>query len=83
MEHLRLTSVRLDPETLRKIDAVAEAHYYLTRSSIINAILTNVVNCSDEDTLWRIIRTYAPHTCGYMINFRVDKERLANLPHDD
>lgn len=81
MEKLKLVSVRLETDTLRKIDEIAEKYPYFTRSTIINRILSNIINCSDEKTLWKIISTISPNTCGYAAEFYVDKEKLENLPH--
>lgn len=81
MEKLKLVSVRLEPDTLKKIDVIASKHSYWKRSTIINRILSNIINCSDKETLWKIISTISPHTCGYTVEFYVDKEKLENLPH--
>lgn len=83
MENLKLVSVRLDPDTLRKIDELAKRYDYYTRSSIINNILTNIINCSDGSNLWKIISTYSPHTCGYTVDFHVDKEKLEKVKYND
>lgn len=80
MENLKLVSVRLNPKTLDKIDELAKRHDYYTRSSIINNLLKAVLFCSSEAVLWRLMSTYSPETCGYTIDFHVDREKLANLP---
>ena len=38
----QLISTRLDCETLKKIDEMAESHFYWKRSTIINAVLEAV-----------------------------------------
>lgn len=83
MEKLKLVSVRLDPDTVRKIDEIATRYNYYKRSTIINLILTNIIKCADGRTLWKILSTYSPHTCGYKVVFQVDKDKLDNLPHED
>lgn len=82
-EKLQLISVRLDPKVLRKIDEMAKKHDYYTRSSIINNLLNACVMCSNGGSLWRMVSTYSPETCGYTVDFHVDKEKLKNLPHDE
>lgn len=82
MENLKLVSVRLNPKTLDKLDDIAARHNYYTRSSIINRLLNAVLFCSSDEILWRLISTYSPETCGYTVDFHVDREKLANLPYD-
>lgn len=82
MENLKLISIRIDPDTLAKIDELAKRQTYYKRSTIINNLLAAVVKCSDGNTLWRMYSTYSPHTCGYKVEFHVDKEKLANLPKE-
>lgn len=43
-ENLKLISVRIDPETLAKIDEFTSKHYYWKRNAVINAILKTVMN---------------------------------------
>lgn len=83
MEKLKLVSVRLEPATLRKVDELAKRHDYFTRSSIINRLLANIINCSDGRTLWNIISTYSPETCGYTVDFHVDREKLEASKYND
>lgn len=83
MDKLKLISIRVIPETLQEVDNLASKHGYLNRSVIINNILRNVILCANPDVLWKIISTYSPHTCGYSIDFKVDREKLQNLPHDE
>lgn len=56
MENLKLISVRIDPETLKKIDALIGKHYYWKRNTIINGILTAVVDAMDQNTLYDMVR---------------------------
>lgn len=55
-EKLKLISVRIDTETLRKVDALRAKHYYWKRNAIINGILTAVVDAMDDDTLYDMVR---------------------------
>lgn len=69
MEKLKLISLRVDTATLAKIDDLAKSRDYYTRSSIINQVLNNVINCATPGTLWRIISTYQPEKQGYTVDF--------------
>lgn len=78
MENLKLISVRIEPEILKKIDELAAKQSYRTRSNIIQAILKNVIECADSGALWRIIDTLYAYDKGYKIEFKVDRETLKN-----
>lgn len=56
MEKLKLISVRIDPETLRKIDNFCNSHYYWKRNTVINGLLTAVVDAMDRGTLYDMVR---------------------------
>lgn len=56
MENLKLISVRIDPETLRKIDNFCKQHYYWKRNTVINGLLTAVVDAMDKGTLYDMVR---------------------------
>lgn len=50
MENLKLISVRLDPETIDKIDQFCEGKRYWKRNTVINAVLTELFSrLSDRD----------------------------------
>lgn len=83
MEKLKLISLRVEPETLRKIDEIAAQYDYYNRSSIINNLLGAVLKCSNENTLWRIISTPFPYEKGYVVNFETDKSVLTERQKPD
>lgn len=56
MENLKLISVRIDPVTLRKLDDFCKQHYYWKRNTVINGILTAVVDAMDKGTLYDMVR---------------------------
>lgn len=56
MENLKLISVRIDPETLQKLDEFCKQHYYWKRNTVINGILTAVVDAMDKGTLYEMVR---------------------------
>lgn len=72
MENLKLISLRVDPETLRKIDEQAKRLNYCTRSSIINNILSAVLKCGDTGSVWRIISECYLYDKGYVIKCEKD-----------
>lgn len=81
-ENLKLVSVRIEQRTLNKIEEFTKHRDYFTRSAVINKILSAVMLCSDDETIWDIVRVYSPETCGYTIDFHVDKKKLENLPKE-
>lgn len=74
MENMKLISVRIDQKTLKKIDDLAASTNYRTRSGIIQSILRNVLECSNEYTLWKIIDTFFAYDMGYVMQFKIDAE---------
>lgn len=74
MDKMKLISVRIDPKTLKKIDDLAASTNYRTRSGIIQDILRNVLECSNESTLWKIIDTFYAFDKGYVLQFKIDAE---------
>lgn len=56
MEKLKLISVRIDTETLKKLDDFCKLHYYWKRNTIINGILTSVVDAMDRQSLYDMVR---------------------------
>ena len=60
MENLKLISVRIDPLTLKKVDALVAKHRYWKRNSIINGLLTAIVDAMDDGDLYDMVR-YSRH----------------------
>lgn len=56
MENLKLVSVRVDTTTLQKIDALASSTLYWKRNTIINGILTAVLDCADSNGIYDLVR---------------------------
>lgn len=59
-DNLQLISVRIDPDTLLRIDRMAAIHYYWRRNTIINSILTSVMQCFDDRALFDLVK-YHPN----------------------
>lgn len=56
MENLKAIGVKLDPNTIRLIDEFRSSHYYLKRNTIINALLTTIMNVADKSTIYEMIK---------------------------
>ena len=69
MEKKKLISARLDKEVIDAVDSFAEKHDYLSRSSIINALLYVNLFCTDEDTFWQLLSVRHPYEKGYAVRF--------------
>lgn len=70
-ENLKLISVRIDPETLEKIDEFVSKHYYWKRNSVINGILGSVMNGFLDKEILDMVRRNPfkdePISCHYQI----------------
>lgn len=75
MDKMKLISVRLYSDTLAQIDLLATAQSYRKRSFIIQQILKNVLTCSDDDTLAKIVDTFGAYDKGYLVSFKIDAEQ--------
>ena len=56
MKKLKQISVRIDPVTLQKIDDFCKKHYYWKRNTIINGLLTAVVDAMDSGAIYDMVR---------------------------
>lgn len=55
-ENLTPVSTRLDPETVEKIDTWLQRHKYWKRNTVINGILTAVVDNFDDRQIYDMVR---------------------------
>lgn len=55
-ENLIPVSTRLDPETVAKIDMWLQRHNYWKRNTVINGILTAVVDNFDDSQIYDMVR---------------------------
>lgn len=71
-KNLKLTSVRLDPDMLDKIDQFLKKHDYWTKNAVINRILSTVMERFSERDVYDMVRTSEftkePITAIYKIN---------------
>lgn len=64
----KLVTCRLDENLLEKIDRLAASQKYLTRSRVIVALLTAMVDCTERGGLWRVLNSFSPYMDGIVIN---------------
>ena len=57
-ENLKVISVRLDEDLLKKLDEAAQRHIYWSRSDIIRNILIAALNEMSAGDLYNMIRYY-------------------------
>lgn len=75
-ENLKLISVRIDPDTLKKIDEYAAKHQYWKRNTIINNVLTAVfMNMPDPD-IYDMIRWWKNSKDDVSCKFGIIKKPL-------
>ena len=55
-ENLKQISAKIDPETIAKLERILEHHYYWKRNTIINGILTAVVDTFTDEEIYDMIR---------------------------
>ena len=55
-KNLKLLSVRIDPDTVEKIDRFVVNRRYWKRNTVVNAILTAVMNDFREDAVYDMVR---------------------------
>lgn len=69
MSRTKLISLRIDEETLVKIDELAKDHGYVNRSWVINHLLKAVLQCTMGGQLWKLVHCYDPFSEGITIHF--------------
>lgn len=75
-ENLKLISVRIDPETLKKIDLLVDKHTYWKRNTIINALLTSVVDNFQDPDIYDMLRWNRIHKDEVSCKFGIIKKPL-------
>jgi hypothetical protein len=77
MERNKLISLRIDTEVWSKIDKLAGASEYLTRSRIINACMNAMVHCVVGDGLWKVLNSFDPYADGIEVHI-VERKKQTN-----
>lgn len=70
-DNLKLISVRIDPDTLQKIDELSKHHYYWKRNTIINAMLTSVINAFSESDIYNLIKYHSKYDKVEVAEFKI------------
>lgn len=55
-ENLKQISIRINPDTLEKLDRLVSRHPYWKRNSVINCLLTVLTNDFEDGDLWSMLR---------------------------
>lgn len=74
-DNLKLVSCRIDPTTLKRIDAFIGKHYYWKRNSVINAVLTNVFALMSDKDVCDLVRHYSREGEGITIQWNTNDEK--------
>lgn len=75
-ENLVLVSCRIDPETLEKIEKQVKKHYYWKRNTIINGILTAVMDNFTDQQVYDMIRYWRKGPNEVKANFEIVKREI-------
>ncbi len=74
-DNLKLVSCRIDPATLKRIDAFIGKHYYWKRNSVINAVLTNVFALMSDKDVYDLVRHYSREGESISIQWNTNDEK--------
>lgn len=75
-DNLVLVSCRIDPETLKKIEAMRSKHYYWKRNAIINGILTAVVDNFTDQQVYDMVRYWRQGQDEVKAEFEIVKKKI-------
>lgn len=75
MKNLKQISVKIDPETLEKLDDVVVTAKYWKRNAIINGILTALVDCCSDNDIIHLVR-YNRHNPYSKPNVQIWKSQV-------
>lgn len=73
-ENLKLISVRIDPETLEKIEKFVADRRYWSRNAVINSILCAVADCMDSNSLYDMVRYSRYHKQDVECKFEIKRK---------
>ena len=75
-ENLKPVSTRLDPETVEKIDMWLKRHKYWKRNTVINGILTAVVDNFDDRQIYDMARYWRKGQNEVKAEFEIVKREI-------
>lgn len=74
MEKTKLTSLRVNVDTLAKIEETRKNHPYWKTSSIMNGVLDAVFNNFDDQQIYAMLREWDWKKCITNVEFDITKE---------
>lgn len=75
-ENLVLVSCRINPETLEKIEKQVKRHYYWKRNTVINGILTAVMDNFTDQQVYDMVRYWRQDHNEVKANFEIVKKEI-------
>lgn len=75
-ENLIPVSTRLDPETVTKIDKWLQRHKYWKRNTVINGILTAVVDNFDDGQIYDMVRYWRKGQDEVKAEFEIVRKQI-------
>ena len=75
MEKLKLVSMRIERQTLEKIEKLAKKQNS-KKTSIMSKLLTRMFECADTETIVKMLAENWAYEKGYKITFEVDKKLI-------
>lgn len=75
MEKLKLISMRIERQTLEKIEKLAKNHY-CKKTTIMSKLLTRIFECADTETIFKMLAENWAFEKGYKITFEVDRKLI-------
>lgn len=76
MEKLKLVSMRIERQTLEKIEKLAKNRDYCKKTSIMSKLLTRIFECADTETIFKMLAENWAYEKGYKVTFEVDKRLI-------
>lgn len=74
MAETKLTSLRVNTDTLAKIEEFKKSHSYWKTSSVMNGVLDAVFNNFNENQIYAMLREWDWKKCVTYANFEITKE---------
>lgn len=75
MEKLKLVSMRIERQTLEKIEKLTKNHC-CKKTTIMSKLLTRIFECADTETIFKILAENWAYEKGYKITFEIDRKLI-------
>lgn len=76
MEKLKLVSMRIESQTLKKVEELAKNHDYCKKTSVMSKLLTRIFECADTETIFKMLTENWAFEKGYKVTFEVDRRLI-------